>query len=261
MQTPITEEMIDYYQENGFVKVDDMLTGEELSELRGIVDELMSVENDHLYNRVDKTSTYYRVLNQKVNGWRDHALMGKYSFHPRFAESARLLAKTNGIRLFHDHILFKNPGDSKPTPWHQDFPSWPLNESGALSIWIALDDVDENNGCMMFIPGSHKVGKLRPQDLTKNIELEEFGKGTGVEKRTPIICRMKAGSCTFHNGLTFHYAHANRTDRPRRVMSMIYMPDGSTYDGKEHVVTTGWDHPIGQPLKGPFHPLLVKTSL
>ncbi|WP_442956048.1 phytanoyl-CoA dioxygenase family protein [Paenibacillus sp. MMO-177] len=57
------------------------------------------------------------------------------------------MSGASGLRLFHDHALLKMPQDSKPTPWHQDLPYWPMNEPGALSIWIALDDVDEHNGC------------------------------------------------------------------------------------------------------------------
>ncbi|MFX9416229.1 phytanoyl-CoA dioxygenase family protein, partial [Acinetobacter baumannii] len=79
--------------------------------------------------------------------------MAKFVLGNRFANLAKQLTGFAGIRLFHDHALLKMPGDSKPTPWHQDRPYWPMIDNGkplqALSIWIALDDVDENNGCMM----------------------------------------------------------------------------------------------------------------
>ncbi|MBM7567618.1 phytanoyl-CoA dioxygenase family protein [Paenibacillus sacheonensis] len=258
---PVTPEQVEFYQTNGFVQVDNILTSEELAELREITDELMSMDNDTLHHKPDRQSLYFKVLNQRVNVWRDHARYGKYSFHPRLAEAARLLLKTDAVRFFHHHALIKNPQDSKPTAWHQDFPSWPIKESGAMSIWIALDDVDEHNGCMMFVPGSHKVGKLKPHDLTEHIDLEDFAKGTDAEKRNPVICRMKAGSCTFHDGLTFHYAHANNTDRPRRALAIIYYQDGAAYDGKAHLVTDGYNHPIGEPLAGVLHPILARQPL
>lgn len=123
------------------------------------------------------------------------------------------------------------PGDTNATPWHQDSPKWPMNEDGCMSIWIALDDVDENNGCMMFVPKSHKVGKLTNISLHDPVNIFDFVQGTPLADRKPVMVPLKAGSCTFHDGLTFHYAHANKTDKPRRAYAIIYMPDGTTYNG------------------------------
>jgi ectoine hydroxylase-related dioxygenase (phytanoyl-CoA dioxygenase family) len=257
----LSKEKIDFYQENGFVQVDNVLSEDELFELRKYLEEAMN-SNGSLSIQTDKKGgSYYRILNQKVNTWRDHAGMGKYVFHPRFAKMALELSGENGIRLFHDQALLKMPGDSKPTPWHQDFPYWPMNgkkDTKTLSIWVALDDVDENNGCMMFLPKSHRVGKLKPIDLVNPQDVSEFTKGTIVEDKQPVMVRMRAGSCTFHNGLTFHYAHANKTDRPRRALVMIYMPDETTYNGKPHPITDGLDLAKDQPLSGGLFPLLVK---
>lgn len=261
-QTPITQEHIDFYRENGFVKVDDMLTPEELTELREYLEEAMQSEGDRSVNTDKKDGLYYRVLNQKVNVWRDHAGMGKFSFHPRFAQSAMELSGAAGIRFFHDHGLWKMPGDSKPTPWHQDTPYWPFNEAeaGAMSIWITLDDVDERNGCMAFVPKSHKLGKLKGIDLANPQNIFEYVEGGQTTVQQPVVVPLRAGSCTFHNGLTFHYAHANSTDRPRRVLAIIYVPEGITYSGAKHVVTDGTGLQTGEPIKGPRFPLLARAG-
>lgn len=261
-QTPITQEHIDFYQENGFVKVDGMLTPEELAELRFYLEEAMQSEGDNSKTTDQIGGSYYRVLNQKVNLWRDHAGMGKYSFHPRFAQSAMELTGASGIRFFHDHGLWKMPEDSKATPWHQDIPYWPVNEAqvGMMSIWITLDDVDVNNGCMAFVPKSHNFGKLTGIDFLNPQNIFDYVEGGKEEKQKPVIVPLKAGSCTFHNGLTFHYAHSNVTDKPRRVLAIIFMPDGITYNGKEHIVTDGLGFVAGQPITGPRFPLLAKSE-
>src|SRR5437773_1727508 len=93
-----------------------------------------------------------KVFLQKVNLWRDHEGMRQYVFGGRMAEVARRLSGSPRVRLWHDHALIKRPRDSKPSPWHQDLPYWPMNEPGTLSCWMALDDVDRDNGCMEFIP-------------------------------------------------------------------------------------------------------------
>ncbi|MCM3748706.1 phytanoyl-CoA dioxygenase family protein [Paenibacillus pasadenensis] len=256
----VTEEQINFYRENGFVKLENMLTGEELEQLREYLEEAMQEEGSRSVKTDQKDGTYYRVLNQKVNTWRDHGGMAKFSFHEKFAKAALELTGSNEIRFFHDHGLWKMPGDSKPTPWHQDTPYWPVNEpeKGMLSIWIALDDVDEKNGCMAFVPKSHRIGKLNPIDLVNPQNIFDALEDGKLEDSKPVIVPLKAGSCTFHNGLTFHYAHANSTDRPRRALAIIYMPDGITFSGKPHTVTEGQKLEKGQPVKGPLFPLLAK---
>ena len=79
-------------------------------------------------------------------------------------------------------------------------------------------------------------------------------------QQKPVMVPLKAGSCTFHDGLTFHYAHANQTQMPRRAYAIIYTPDGTTYTGKPHVVTKGQPLSAGQPLSGPLFPLHSSTE-
>lgn len=255
----IAQEHIDFFQENGFVQIDGILTQQELAELRVYMDEIMFSEQGKSIQTDKKGGAYYRVLNQRVNTWRDHAGMARYVTHPRFASAALQLTGASGIRLFHDHALLKMPEDSKATPWHQDLPYWPMNEKGALSIWAALDDVDENNGCMMFVPRSRNVGKLNPISLVDPQDIFEYVKGTDAGREKPVICRMKAGSCTFHDGLCFHYAFPNRTANPRRALAVIYMPDGTTYSGKPHIVTDGVGLQQDQQIRGNAFPLLARA--
>lgn len=254
----LSEEQISYYRENGFVQVDNVLSPEELEELRESLEEAMSEDGTNSIRTDRAGGAYYKVLNQKVNVWRDHGGMAKFTLSPRFADIAKQLTGASGIRLFHDHALWKMPQDSKETPWHQDFPYWPMQQDGALSIWIPLEDVDENNGCMMFIPKSQKLKNLRSVDLAEPHDLfnDENVKGK-ADRNTAVICRLKAGSVTFHDGLTFHYAHANKTDRPRRVLAIIYMPDGTTFSGKSHPVTKDLNLQPGDKLAGAMFPKLA----
>ncbi|RKN85131.1 phytanoyl-CoA dioxygenase family protein [Paenibacillus ginsengarvi] len=255
----VTQENVEFYKENGFVQIDNVLTAEELEELRDYANEAMASESRNAVKTDQDGGAYYKVLNQKVNAWRDHGGMAKYSLHPRFASIAMRLTEASGIRLFHDHLLWKMPGDSKPTPWHQDTVKWPMNETGALSIWITLDDVDERNGCMMFVPKSHTAGKLKNISLVDPVDIFEYVKGTGLENQRPVVVPLKAGSCTFHDGLTFHYAHSNQTDKPRRVLAIIYMKDGTTYNGTGHVITNEQGLVVGEPIRGSLFPLLAKA--
>jgi ectoine hydroxylase-related dioxygenase (phytanoyl-CoA dioxygenase family) len=253
----LTEEQIQFYRKNGFLQVDNIISQEELEELRGYLEEVMGAEGGGLLQTADKGNAYYNVLNQRVNTWRDHEGMARFVLAGRFADAAKQLTKFDGIRLFHDHALFKMPNDSKPTPWHQDWPYWPMNETGAMSIWIALNDVDENNGCMMFVPKSQRIKNLRHVDLVQPHDIFADEGASGLDRNTAAVVRMKAGSCTFHDGLTFHYAHANQTNKPRGALAIIYMADGTTFNGKSHMCTEGQGFSKGDILNSGLFPKLA----
>ncbi|BBH18931.1 SnoK protein [Paenibacillus baekrokdamisoli] len=253
----ISEEQIHYYRENGFVQIDQMLNTEEVEELREYLNEVMRSTTGHSTQTAEQGNAYYKVLNQRVNTWRDHGGMARFVLSERLADAAKQLTGFEGIRLFHDHALYKMPQDSKPTPWHQDWPYWPMKEQNALSIWIALDDVDEHNGCMMFVPKSQKIKNLKSIDLVEPQDIFEEVGASDIDRNKAAIVRMKEGSCTFHHGLTFHYAHANLTDQPRRALAIIYMEDGTTFSGAGHLCTDAQNFQVGDLIRGGLFPRLA----
>jgi ectoine hydroxylase-related dioxygenase (phytanoyl-CoA dioxygenase family) len=87
-----------------------------------------------------------------------------------------------------------------------------------------MHDVDEHNGCMMFVPGSHTKGTLTGIDLVNPQDIFAFEESNGVTRTQAVKVPLKAGSLTFHNGLCFHYAHANMSDQPRRVLRLFISP-------------------------------------
>ncbi len=137
-----------------------------------------------------------------------------------------------------------------------------MREIGPLSCWMALDDVDEANGCMAFVPHSQWFGALEPIRLTDPQSL--FGlvpeDVRGRTRLQGVFQPMKAGSCTFHNGLTFHYAGPNRTERPRRAIITIYMPGDVHYTGADHPITQGLGLRAGDVLTGERFPILAEAK-
>ncbi|MBI3909488.1 MAG: phytanoyl-CoA dioxygenase family protein [Armatimonadetes bacterium] len=260
MHYPITESQIQFYEENGYLPLPEVITPEELADARVFLEEALHMR---LTGGIDRTgsSDYDRVFLQKVNLWRDHEGVRRLVFHPRLAQIARQLSRSHAIRLWHDHALIKMPGrDSRPSPWHQDLPYWPMNEAGALSCWLPLDDVDEHNGCMHFIPGSHRLGKLPPINLVNPQDIFAFVPQECQQRmKSPVAVPLQAGDCTFHNGLTFHYAPPNRGNQPRRALVIIYMPDGTTYLKKPHCVTDDLDLEPSAPLTGDWFPILARA--
>jgi len=199
-------------------------------------------------------SPYEQIFIQKVNLWRRWPAVREFVLCKRFGD---LAARLSGqpARVWHDHALFKEPREGAKTPWHQDAPYWPHHDRrDQLSIWIALSDATVENGCMSFIPGSQHVQHLGPIDLAHPQNIFELAPAfKGVKPRT---CELKAGSCTFHNGLTFHYAGPNKSDRMREAFAVLYMPDGTKYDGKKHVVTDPLGLKVENKLEGEMFPLV-----
>ena len=137
------------------------------------------------------------------------------SLNPRMAEFARRLSRSSRIRIWSDQLLVKMPG-GRPSYWHQDVPLWAMIESGALSCWMALVDVTASMGCMQFIPGSHRWGrfawKTLPGDLLETLDgLRLLLPEDKHSRLQPVEVPLKAGSCTFHDGLMMHYAGPNLT--------------------------------------------------
>jgi phytanoyl-CoA hydroxylase len=258
-QLLITEEQVRFYEENGYAKLENVLTLDEVGTLRDALARAVADKERLKLNLGPRTDEgYAKVFLQMVNLWERYPVIEEYVHHPRVAEIARRLTRSPAVRLWHDQALIKYPKDSKPTAWHQDTVYWPMNEGGGLSCWMALDDVTVENGCMWFIPGTHMLGPLESVDLgnaTEDSILSVLPEA--YRARKPAAMPMKAGSCTFHNGLTLHYAGPNVTDKPRRAMVTIYMPAGTTYRQHPHLVGDRGNLQPGEEFHGPLFPIIA----
>ena len=125
--------------------------------------------------------------------------------HPLITGIAKTLLKTPEVRLWHDHIISKPPGDNAHFRYHQDFYGWPLSEPRILSCWIALDDATVENGCMHVVPRSHRDPGFSPKAKRKELEALEKDptietERANMEKRhasfgAPV--ELKTGECCF----------------------------------------------------------------
>jgi hypothetical protein len=123
------------------------------------------------------------------------------------------------------HFFCKMPGDDKGVSWHQDCSYWPLTPSRTVTVWLAIDDADRENGCMQVIPGSHLSGHLPFREsaeaehnvLTQTIErAERFGR--------PVDVELKAGEFSLHSDLLIHGSLPNQSKRRRTGLTLRYCP-------------------------------------
>ena len=146
--------------------------------------------------------------------------------------------------------------------WHLDTPFWSYSDRNAISIWVALDNATLENGCLFFIPGSHKLTGFDKITIGKNMD-GIFEIYPGLINTKPVAAPMRAGSCSFHNGLTIHGANANMTNGFRRAMTCAYMPEGNRYNGEPNILPEAYlrDLTIGDPLNSnDQNPLIYHVS-
>lgn len=155
----------------------------------------------------------------------------KYASCPEILEPLRQIMGDD-IILWSSALFSKSAVGGKSTPWHQDGEYWPVRPLKTVSAWIALDDVDTENGCLRVIPGSHKARKLLPHQLDNsgegvlNLKLSEADWHT-AEPRDLIL---KAGQFSLHDVFMTHGAEANNSGRRRAGLVFRYMPASAVFD-------------------------------
>ena len=245
MNCEVTQAQIDSYQENGFVVFDDFLTPDELETWRDAVDEAVGNRKDQKLvvegadeddDRWKAGDSYYDyVFVQRINLWKDSPAVRKLILDPRIGRMASLLSGTEGMRVWHDQALIKQPW-ANPTAWHLDNPYWSFYSRNSTSIWVALDDATYQNGCLYFLGGSHKLTTYDNVGITENMA-DIFRVYPDFVNLPSMSAPMKAGSCSFHNALLVHGAGANMTGGWRRAMTCGFMPYGSTFNGNQNILS------------------------
>lgn len=98
-------------------------------------------------------------LTQRTNLWMTHPGMRKLMLNTEIGEMLSELAGVDGLRIWHDSALFKEPW-ALPTSLHIDNPRWSFTSKGAINLWVALEDVTPQNGCMYYLPKTHLEATL-----------------------------------------------------------------------------------------------------
>lgn len=127
------------------------------------------------------------------------------------------------VKAATSQLTFKLRGNTKPVQWHQDNGYGRLDPPNAISCLTALDDVDQANGCLWIIPGSHKWGQMQHNEgaasTSGNFRPEQTMQ---VDESKAIPITMKAGECLFFHGWTLHKSEGNLSGRDRRILFFRY---------------------------------------
>lgn len=136
------------------------------------------------------------------------------------------------IVLWITRVLCKPAATGREVPWHQDGEYWPMRPLATCSVWVAIDAASPENGCMRFIPGSHKREGLyrhhesKREGLVLNLELDQ----DQFDERNAVDVILEPGQISLHDVRMIHGSPANRSGKRRAALIMRYMPASSHYD-------------------------------
>ncbi|GIV17504.1 MAG: L-proline 4-hydroxylase [Armatimonadota bacterium] len=262
-QYRLSEEQIAFFHENGYLPGIRILTDEQVEQLRQELEGLMdpSHPGHHLFYEYhsNESKDPNTVLFHALGAWRIAPGFHDILWHPAFTVPASQLLG-GAVRFWHDQLFCKPPKQGGVVAWHQDYSYWTRTQPEAhLTCWIGLDDATEENGALMYIPGSHRWNLLPITGLAGDMEaimsvLTEEQKA----QFKPVTVELKAGECSFHHSMVVHGSGVNRSERPRRATVINVFRDGVQSASNEPLLEGVPVIPAGEKMGGQFFPLLVE---
>jgi ectoine hydroxylase-related dioxygenase (phytanoyl-CoA dioxygenase family) len=258
----LSDDQLAFYQENGYLPGVKILDDAQVEALRAELAEWF--EPDHPgkelwyeYHKNESTDPN-TVLFHALGAWRIKPGFHDLLWNPAFTVPAEQLLG-GPARFWHDQLFCKPARHGGVVAWHQDYSYWTRTVPMAhLTCWIALDESNAENGCVHYVPGSHRWPLLPITGLAGDMEAirEVLNDEQWEQFNKPAVIELKPGEATFHHPLMVHGSFANRTERPRRATVINVFRDGVTSDTDE-VLLDGV--PIirrGEKMEGQFFPLL-----
>lgn len=262
----LTDEQVAYYHEYGYLAGIRILDDRQIEVLRNELAEFFQPEHAghelwYEYHTNESTEPN-SVLFHALGAWRIRPGFHDLLWHPAFTVAASQLLG-GAVRFWHDQLFCKPARHGGVVAWHQDYSYWTRTRPMAhLTCWLGLDEADRDNGCLHYIPGSHRWTLLPITGLAGNMAaIREVLDDEQWERfNDPVAIELKAGECSFHHPLMVHGSFANFTDRPRRATVINVFRDGVYSDSNEPMMAGVPVVPAGERMGGQFFPLLYEGA-
>src|SRR5262245_51551028 len=213
---PLAADAVEQFDAQGFVRLRGVLDAPAIGRFEPeITAKVIELNTQHL--PMAERDTYGKAFLQVTNLWQHSDLVRELVFSSRLAGIAARLLRVDGVRLYHDQALYKEPGGGI-TPWHADQYYWPLSTDRCVTAWIPLQPTPAQMGPLAFAVGSHRFDLGR--DLNISDESEREIQRALAAHQFPIVDEpFELGEISFHLGWTFHRADPNNSAEPRRSVS------------------------------------------
>ncbi len=263
MHPLLTQDHIDAYQRDGVVLIKDLFAGH-VDTIRDGIERNMAEPGPYAAENL-KEGEGGRFFDDYCNWTRIPEFEQVIRSSPAAAVAADLM-QSNRVQVFHDHVLVKEPGTSKPTPWHQDGPYYFVDGRQNVSFWSPVDPVTDAS--LRCVAGSHKWEK--PVLPTRWLAETSFypdddeympvpdPDAEGMEIRE---WAMEPGDAVAFNYSILHGARGNTTESRRRAFSLRLVGDDARYverPGRTSPPFPGHDMQPGQVLREDWFPVVFK---
>jgi ectoine hydroxylase-related dioxygenase (phytanoyl-CoA dioxygenase family) len=260
-QYRLSQDQVEAFHRDGFLAgvqvLDDHQVETLCTELAGLMEPSQpSHELFHEYHS-NESSNPDTILFHALGAWRTGPAFHDVLWSPAFLVAASQLLD-GAVRFWHDHLFCKPAHHGGVVAWHQDYSYWTRTQPMAhLTCWMALDDSTRDNGCLYYVPESHKWNLLPITGLAGDMnEIMTVLDDEQKQAFRPVPIELKRGQCSFHHPLTVHGSYENSSDRPRRATVVNVFRDGVRSASDEPLLTGVSVIPKGQNIEGRLFPLL-----
>ena len=261
----LSDEQVESFRERGYLAGVRVLSDEQVEALRAELSELIDPSHplNHLFYEfhTNESPDPARVLFHALGAWRAGVGFHDLLWHPAFTvPAAQLLG--GPVRFWHDQLFCKPARHGGVVAWHQDYSYWTRTVPVAhLSCWIGLDDSTRENGCVHYVPGSHRWPLLPVTGLAG--DMEAIQSVLSDEQRAafkPVAIELKRGEASFHHPLMVHGSFENRGGRERRAAVINVFRDGVRSASDRPPLEGVPAVPAGEKMRGRFFPLLLDPT-
>jgi hypothetical protein len=258
----LSGEQVAFFREHGYVAGVRVLSDGQVEQLRAELNELTDPSHplNHLFYEfhTNESRDPALVLFHALGAWRVAAGFHDLLWHPALTVAAAQLLG-GPVRFWHDQLFCKPARHGGVVAWHQDYSYWTRTFPVAhLSCWIGLDDSTRANGCLHYVPGSHRWPLLPVTGLAG--DMDAIQSVLTEEQRAafkPVAVELKKGEASFHHPLLVHGSFENRGDRQRRAAVVNVFRDGVRSASDRPPLAGVPAIPTGEKMAGRFFPLLL----
>jgi len=257
----ISESQIDFFRNNGFIKLKQVFSKEEIDYLNTVITDQVNQLNQQVLS-LDQRDTYGKAFLQIMNIWKNSDIVKELVFGKKLAKIATELLEVDGVRIYHDQALYKEPSGGH-TPWHADQYYWPLASDNTVTAWMPLQETPLEWGPLEFSAGSNQLTEGRDKEISDDSQqfLEDALKKKGFPH---VVESFDLGEVSFHRGWLYHRAGPNKSNQMRKVMTIIYMDKDIKLKAPENKnQQNDWDTwcpgaVIGETVNTPLNPILYQ---
>ena len=266
-QYKLSKEQIDFFNKEGYLAGVKMLDEQQIERLRTELSTLTQADHpghDLFYEfHSNESADPSTILFHALGAWRITPGFHDVLWNPRFLVAASQLLGDVPVRFWHDQLFYKPAKTGGVVAWHQDYSYWTRTKPIAhLTCWCGLDDSTKENGCVQYVPGSHRWGLLPKPALAGDLDgINDFLNDEQKKQfANPQYAEVKAGEAIFHHPLTLHGSGENKSNKPRRAFVINVFADGVNSDSDDELLAGVPPVAKGTKMQGQFFPLLYNPQ-